>query len=531
MTRRWVERDHPRWPRGSGDQSGEFRDKAPDVGAWAHRLADSLDGPDAAGRHGSVATGLTQPCPVCGKTVKVVGAGKLSTHNYPGTSRRCTGSGQPATVKPPKDIQRAPTSRVPSARIPAKKTPKNLPGRPPPPPQVAYGPPLQPVDPGRPRDRMAEWQQIRFAASDADRQAKIHAARKDIRDWERRYETSRMQVARQLAQEARGVPTWQHVYIPADEAEQFLMDAESHQDVALNRRRLAARELDLERLLGNTPLAGEEFNPQKPLHYYGDLLHIEDDSWHVYEALDELEQQVPPIFHKVVAEFMRDQQRSVPSSGLYIGSTQSVRDLDDLRRKITHPPKGDWAKGATMATWDEVDGVVSHDSILAVVHTPNAESHRRSRRTALDRAQLGGTRSTGSAMLHEFGHVLDHALGFYENRYRTTTSDASEQRRFRLLYAEAKRRAWLSPHFTQKGDAGAREFWADTFYTWAAVPDPVSASAHGAGRPTTRDLYMAEHYRMPVPLAMKIVDYFDRLEKEVTTGKRLPAIELNPTDL
>lgn len=525
MTRRFVERDHPRWPSGSGDKSGEFRDKTPDLD-WADRLSGRFDDATPAGRHGSVATGITQKCPVCGRTVKVVGAGKLSTHNNPHTGRRCTGSGDPATVLPPRDIQRAPSA----ARVPAKKTPKSLPGRPPRPPQVAYGPPLQPVDPGKPRNRMAAWQQIRFADSDAKRQAQIYQARRDIRSWEQGLARARYQAQRSEAVSREGLQSWD--YVSPSLMARYADSAERAPDVQYQLRGLENRRQQLQDLLDVGPSG---FDPANPLAYYGDMLHIESGDWHTYEVLDELEQRIPPVFHRVVAEYLRDQQRSVPEAGIYIGSTHNIRDLDNLQRRLTNPPRG-WGKDATMATWERVDGVVSHKAIYAVVHTLNAEDHRASRRAAMRRADIWDARPTGSASLHEFGHLLDSALGFYENRYRTISSSASEQRRWRLVHGEVKRQAtWLSPYFKQKGNAGPEEFWADAFYTWSAVdPEPWSGQnaliefRDSKRRLTRRDIYMAEHYGLPMRTAVKVVDYFDRLEREVTTGRRLPVIEQIP---
>ena len=525
---RFVERDHPRWPaKTPGSKGGEFRDASPGVGKtdWADRLSGMVD-TRPAGRHGSVATGITQRCPVCGRTVKVVGAGKLSTHNNPQTGRRCTGSGLAATVEVPEGVQRAPGIRTPAKKATARKA--KPPGRPPPGPQVTYGSPLQPVDDPEARARLEQW---RYGAttldSDAGRQAKIHQARHDIRSWEQNLERERYKARRKLAQIYLGRQPWD--YISPSETNQYADEADRDATVRYYTANLASRRADLQDLIDAGPSG---FDPANPLAYYGDMLHVESSDWFTYEALDELEQQIPPVFHRVVAEYLRDQQRSVPEAGIYIGSTHNIRDLDNLQRKITTPPRG-WGKDATMATWERVDGVVSSKAIYAVVHTNNSEDHRASRRAALRRADIWDARPTGSASLHEFGHLLDAALGFYENQYRTRPSNASEQRRWRLVHGEVKREAqWLSPYFRQKGDAGPEEFWADAFYTWGAVaPEPWAGQSNliefrnSKRRLTRRDIYMAEHYGLPMRTAVKVVDYFDRLEREVTTGKRLPTIE------
>jgi len=41
MARRWIERDHPRHPGGSGEQSGRFRERV-GSGGWAMRLASAI---------------------------------------------------------------------------------------------------------------------------------------------------------------------------------------------------------------------------------------------------------------------------------------------------------------------------------------------------------------------------------------------------------------------------------------------------------------------------------------------------------
>lgn len=515
MARRFVERDHPRWPRGSGDQSGEFRDKTPDVSDWADRLSSRIGGGDAApaGRHGSVSTGITERCPICGRTVKVVGAGKLSTHNNPHTGARCTGSGVEALTKPPPDVQKAPGSRSPATvKPPTARKRKQTPGRPPPPPDVKIGAPLDTLpEGGQAAERMDLWQFNTGRRTDARRQAEIHATRENVERWERDLQVHRNQARHLEARRQLGLNNWQVIPI-GTRMEDYDADVESHAQVQYYRRGLEGQQEKLQQLLVQTPDA--EFDPTDPLAYYGDQLRIESDDWHTYEVLDALEQQIPPVFHKAVAEYLADRTRYTPEAGIYVGSTQSILDLDDLKRKIHNPPRG-WGKNATMATWEQVDGVVQASAIYAVVHTENADSHRRSRTSALRRAGLeDAIRPTGDASLHEFGHLLDAALGYRENPYRAV-SDASEQRRWRLIHGEVKRTArWLSPYYRQKGNAGPQEFWADAFYTWAAVP------------PAHRTDYMSEQYGLQLVTARRVVDYFDRLEKEITTGKRLPSIEL-----
>jgi hypothetical protein len=272
------------------------------------------------------------------------------------------------------------------------------------------------------------------------------------------------------------------------------------------------------------------FDPTNPLAYYGSMLHIESNDWFAYGVLDQLEQRVPPAFHKAVAEWLAFQSRHNNSAGIWVGSTHSIRDLDNLRRQITKPPRG-WGKEATMATWDDVDGVVSGSAVYAVVHTDNSESHLRSRRRSHQMAGIPQDLAVGDAGLHEFGHVLDAAMGFFNTSRAYRWDDASAQRKWRLIHGRIKRGSRrLSPYYRQKGDAGPEEFWADTFFTWASAdPIPTTDPFYAGGRAgravTTRDLLMLETYGGQIEDVMSISDYFDGLHRDLVGGRRLPRIE------
>jgi len=223
VARRFVESDHPRWPAETPDsKGGEFRDKTPGIGGgdWADRLSGRIGvrEPQPAGRHGSVSTGLAEKCPVCGRQVKVVGAGKLSTHNNPDTGQRCTGSGRLALYRPPKDIQRAPTrTKLP----PTKKTTRRAAAsglRPPPPPQVTPGRWDEQVT-GAAETRMANWRSrtmhrqadgsMYHPNTAATRIAQIQQLHDDIQTEQRNLEGRRNRAMYDAARTALGLRHWE----------------------------------------------------------------------------------------------------------------------------------------------------------------------------------------------------------------------------------------------------------------------------------------------------------------------------------
>lgn len=534
--RRFVEHDHPRWPRGTGDKSGEFRDKTPD---WASRVSEALP----AGRYGSVATGITKECPFCGRQVKVVGSGRLSTHNK-SKGVRCPGSGITVGEIPLADRTpgRTPLARIPAQRRPPSSGARKKAGRygPPLPPEVTYGPPLTRVDAPAARSRMKAWQDQATGETGASHAARIAATRQNIQSWQASLKSARHDAKWQMAREEAGVGPgeyWrtQGVYpnrIPDEEAD--AADPQGRIQAAL--RGLHSQEETLAAL--EAFKHPRPFDPTNPLDYYGEQLHIESNDWHTYEVLDELEQRVPSAFHRVAAEYLSDQLRYNRSAGMYVSSGK-ILDLDDLRQKIKTPPRG-WGSDATMATWGSVDGVVSGGAVLAVSYSSNTSHHKTSRARSLAVTGNMADRVGGSAGLHEFGHVLDAALGYKKNTYRPGSRPASKaasgQRRWRLIHGKVKRESRsLSPYFRQKDDAGPEEFWADAFFSWAAVPPTVTDVAGsgqtftpaGRGRPITRqDEFISVQYGVSAETAMEISDYFTTLHKQVESGARRPTIEL-----
>jgi len=542
VARRFVEHDHPRWPAEAPDsKGGEFRDKTPDIGGggdWADRLSGRI-GVQPAGRHGSVATGLRQTCPVCYRQVKVVGSGKLSTHNGH-DGKRCPGSGMPATVKPPADIQRAPTRRTPGAKPPpAKKATRRAAGgtlRPPPPPKVTPGAWDAPVT-GAAETRMANWRSrtmhrqadgsMYHPNTAATRAAEIQRLHHDIQAEEKYRQGRRNTAMWAAARTALGLRHWEFLPPGAEKGYEDAGDSDPHVQVAEAKLRALRNQLDYAE---SAIKSDRPFDPTNPLAYYGSMLHIESNDWFAYGVLDQLEQRVPPAFHKAVAEWLAYQSRHNNSAGIWVGSTHSIRDLDNLKRQITKPPRG-WGKKATMATWDDVDGVVSGSAVYAVVHTENSESHLRSRRGYRRVAGQPDELAVGDAGLHEFGHVLDAAMGFFNTNRAYRWDDASAQRKWRLIHGKVKRDSrTLSPYYRQKGDAGPEEFWADAFFTWASADpelDPIDRDVEYPRRRTItkQDRLLAETYGTSLALAQEISDYFNGLHRDLVSGRRLPRIE------
>ena len=146
-----------------------------------------------------------------------------------------------------------------------------------------------------------------------------------------------------------------------------------------------------------------------------------------------------------------------------------------------------------------------------------------------------------SATLHEFGHLLDSALGTRKSRWKI--EDVSQRRLFRLLHSRVKKEAGpaLSPYFRQRGDAGPQEFFADAFGVWAqASSEPWTSSGLSGGmlvgkghigmgggvdrQATWQDVVIARSYGISVGLAAEVTDYYNRLQREAETGKLVPAM-------
>lgn len=568
--RDWVERDHPRWPRGTPSRGGQFRDKG--GGDWADRLGDVMP----AGRYGSVATGQTAQCPVCGRTVKIVGtSGKLSTHNS-GPGQRCGGAGQVVSETAKK------AGGVQQRR--AAKRPKNQEIKAPEPPKVTVGLSQDIIRGDAARERFRRWQDGAAAPGvkmeqygKTRREWEIENTEREIKDLTRTYEQARNSAIWRIQREMnRAGLSWADPQDKEDwgydfelkrrtEGEQRALDQAldylkalrnktpipDQQGVRLGlggppRIQWRADELDLFIPAGSRGVAAQPYDPAHPLDVYGDLLHIEDDTWFVYQALDTLEQKIPPIYHEIVAAHLASEHgRSFGQhAGIFVSGRKRIPDLDGLGHLRSEKPRG-WRKGHTFL---DPDGVVSGDKTLVVAYTENT-AHKRSavyRTFGIDEHQrwiaaragnpLAETQIDPSAMDHEFGHMLDFALGPQTGHKR----GASSERLWRLVQGKVKREGgrYLSPYFKQSGDAGPEELWADAFGIWAmttgdqalldGAPHYVLVDRKGdryglnpdRRAVTWRTRAFATEYDIPYAVAFEIEDYFDRLHKEVQSGKR-----------
>lgn len=570
--RGWDESEHPRWPRGSGDKSGEFRDK--NGGDWADRLGDSLGGTSQpAGRYGSVATGQTAQCPRCGRTVKIVGtSGKLSTHNA-SKGVRCDGSGQTTTA-----VERG--GGVVARRAP--RGPKNPEIKAPPPPPIVIGAQHDRVH-GAARERMRRWRD--GAATPATkmeeygktlREWEIENVEREIKDLSRIYEDRKRSVKWTLDRDMnRAGLSWASVqdredYGYDDEVERQTKHERRSLEQALDylkalrektpipdqqgvrmgiggypRQQWTADELDEFVSSGSLSVPALAYDPAHPLDVYGDLLHIDDDTWFTYQALDTLEQAIPPAFHEIVAAHLASYRGRVPSAGIYVTGTRTLLDLDNLGMALTGQPRG-WGKGGK---WADVSGVVSGGAVAGVANTPNSSPSRYRRTFSTEHPDaramgnpMAGQQPDPSAMAHEFGHILDWAIGS-----QRSASSVSTERLWRLVHGKVVREggSYLSPYFKQKGDAGPEELWADALGIWArGSDDPVLYLEGGApglggtpmqwptGKPskvpgradlrtiTWRVQNLSRQYDVPYDVAFEINDYFDRLLKEIKSGKR-----------
>lgn len=566
--RRWDEDEHPRWPRGSGDKSGEFRDK--NGGDWAERLGDTLP----AGRYGSIATGQTAQCPVCGRTVKVVGTqGKLSTHNS-GPGVRCGGSGQVVSGAELK------AGGVVARR--AAKKPKNPEIKAPEPPKVKVGASQAPINDVRAQHRMARWREGASRPGRRDvvltrRQIEIQQAEQMVQSRRYGMDYNRQDAIRAMRQQMellgydpdrmqdrvdygwndeldRRLQPYQAA-LRLDEA--YLRALRAGGDTLHFPRadqHWTAEQLD-EPMPGALAAAGsrelaQTYDPAHPLDIYGDMLHIEDDTWFTYQALDTLEQKIPPVYHEVVAAYLasrRGRHRAPDRAGIYVSGRKRIPDLDDLGHLRQQRPRG-WAKDKT---WADPDGAVTGDGeVLAVAWSENVSLWSAQRTYGVTPGNaanvpgnpLADTDVDPSAMDHEFGHLLDFALrgtGGAADPARSPQR-VSAERLWRLVHGRVKREAgrYLNPYFKQSGDAGPQELWADAFGLWAMttgdqatldgaphfvlVEDRKSPDGLGRRAVSWRARAFATEYDIPFAVAFEIEDYFDRLLREVQSGKRKP---------
>lgn len=262
-----------------------------------------------------------------------------------------------------------------------------------------------------------------------------------------------------------------------------------------------------------------------------------------YQALDTLEQAIPPLFHEIVAAHLADSR--VQAAGIYVTGTRTLLDLDSLGLALTGQPRG-WGKDGK---WVDVSGVVHGAAVAGVANTANSNPERYKRTFSVDEPTaiqqgnpMAGQQPDPSAMAHEFGHLLDWAIGS-----QRSSDSASTERLWRLVHGKVVREggAFLSPYFKQKGDAGPQELWADAMAIWARGSDDpvlyVERAAPGlggtpmlwpTGKPsktpgradlrtvTWRVQNLARQYDIPYGVAFEINDYFERLHKELKSGKR-----------
>ena len=332
MPRRFVEQDHPRWPKGTGDKAGEFRDKTGE--GWAEAISDAL--PIAGG--GSVKTGLTCQCSDCGRIVKVVGSGKRSTHNR-SKGERCPGSGQPVdTAIAGGETTKVGTMRAvkTSTRATARSKRKAKPPRPVVGiPQDLRVPVTLPTGGGsgtaqrQAIERMEAWRQ----------EARMYGSRRGkgrtLRDQEledaqsmwasavlgdtRDLEAAKSQVRADMYNAGYDPDDAEHRdeygwtvslknRLPWAYGKKAAMLKERIDDLKagrgqegeLNWPSYSVSELDQELPYGRTVYEpAVEFDESRPLAVYGDMLHF-DQSWLSYVALDSLEQNIPPEFHREI---------------------------------------------------------------------------------------------------------------------------------------------------------------------------------------------------------------------------------------
>lgn len=522
---RFVEHDHPRWPKGTGDKAGKFRDKKPG-GDWADRVGGGMPAPGG----GSVATGKVVECPVCGRVVKVVGNGKRSTHNK-SKGKRCDGSGQPATGE-------ATTLRAVRTKQPPRSKKIVAPPGPVLPPVLNLGDGVWNSSPAY--ARLEAWHRdmrqpgvatgydtVRVKALEGLRRRltmmrsyefagglfNSHRVDEDMRDAGldplSRSDRQRFDYYGREVKYDEGGIEGRRAHLAELQAEIDRVEAGGPS------RRLGSDVLDLPDQTAPRPSPAIEFDPARPLAIYGDMLHA-DRSWLSYVALDSLEQRVPPAYHQAMASYLADHD-----GGIWLGAAK-LPDQDDLGRLRGEKPRG-WHKGAT---WDEVDGVVSGGKTMAVSYTFNTRSTAVRQRQIRRLLGLPDGLYDSSATMHEFGHLADHALG--QKGKFSFQEPASRQRLWRLVHGKVKKNAGrgLNPYFRQGGDAGPEEFWADAFGVYHSHdPDPLDDfdySFAGIYGYTKRTKAIAHTYDVPWDVAHEIEKYFQRHLKDVEAGRRRP---------
>lgn len=537
----WNPDQHPRWPsKAPAGKGGQFREQHD----WATRAGDL---PIAGG--GSIATGKVEQCDKCGRTVRVVGNGRLSTHNAE-KGRRCEGSGAAAGAGGGGTLRQT-RSRARSKVPPSVKRQ---------PPTVAIPLDLgQTVTDSQAQRRLADWRQDARSPGRAPRPTRtvrdreIEHVKQNLAYTRRNLESNRKYEKARLEHDMRA-----EGYNPDSprDRENWGYDDELKRRLRMDLRSVEHQENMLEALQAGGSLdsywarfgvrtdaaeldapdshsvqhfgAAQQFDPERPLAVYGDMLHF-DDTWLSYVALDSLERRVPPEYHAAMAEYLAEM-----GGGMWFSGSQTIPSLDSLHRLRGQQPRG-WEVGKT---WDDVDGVVSGGSTLAVTNTANTRSHRYSRQSSRSSAGLPSEGVDPSATLHEFGHLVDAALG---KRLSGGYERASQQRGWRMLYNEvaAEAGAGLNPYFRQhkKGskkldvESSSEELWADVFGTWVSVDEGSAGGTFtyfdgkkpGVAKPLTgRIRLIAATYDVPYSTAYRLNEYFKLHAKEVRLGKRRP---------
>lgn len=206
----------------------------------------------------------------------------------------------------------------------------------------------------------------------------------------------------------------------------------------------------------SAPVHTGRLDPARPLAVYGDLLHAQAEDRASFRHLADLEK-IPAPMHALVAGYMYQKRaKGSDGAGIWVGSAP-VPDLDHMSDLRNQAPRG-WRAGKT---WDDVDGAHrSNTGTLVAGHSSNADIHGR------------------SAVLHEFGHALDYAVG--QRRFDSGSGLASTDNAD-VLKGESWSAAWrkvhaavaanadsrMNPYFIQPGDAGPQEMWAEAFGMWA----------------------------------------------------------------
>lgn len=178
-----------------------------------------------------------------------------------------------------------------------------------------------------------------------------------------------------------------------------------------------------------------DFNPDNPLEFYGDRVHVHVRNRTTAEHLADMAK-FSPGAHRVLRDYFADRD----GAGAYFGDA-AVPELDDMGHLRGVRPRG-WPEGST---WDDVGGAHSGGTrVLAVGDTNKSGS-------------VAGT------ALHEGSHALDEALG-----------GASSSPEFRALVDTYERLdPLMSPYFTQRGNATGytSETFAEGMGAWQRSKD------------------------------------------------------------